>query len=77
MPLYFFDMIARETHLRDEKGMEFSDREEARDHAIDMVHTLARRRGRISDRALFACSIRAETGQTIYTATFMFVGRWG
>lgn len=76
MPLYFFDVIARETHLRDEKGTEFADREGARDHAIDMVHALARRRGQTSDRALFACSIRTETREVIYTATFMFVGRW-
>lgn len=65
MPRYFFDMTARETHLRDEKGTEFADREEPRLGTMRSTwHTLARRRGHISDRALFACSIRAETGES-------------
>ncbi|WP_421992347.1 DUF6894 family protein [Roseococcus sp.] len=76
MPHFFFDSQDG-TGVHDDRGMELPSPAAAIDHAIDTVTALAQTHRPRDDNMEFACVVRTEEEEVIYTALLVFVGRSG
>jgi hypothetical protein len=76
VPRYFFDIDDEDRHTYDESGEELPDLEAARSEAIRVLPDIARDVLPDSDRHVFVCRVRDETGKVVFRVTLSLVAEW-
>ena len=76
MPRYYFDTDDGRRKIADEEGSDLSDRQQAREEAINIVLEFARDGSLDDHQRTVLCKVRNEDGALIVTASLSLTAEW-